>query len=94
MISRILALMLLAAGISAAQAQPYTTGNDIGGLIVWTPENEMQAHIAAQGHCAYYGKEAYLTSIYRQYGHYIGFTCVFPRGYVLRERGHALRVKG
>ncbi len=92
MMSKLLVLVLLAAGLSAAQAQPFTSGNDTGGMIAWTPENEMQAFPAAQGHCAFYGKEAYITSIYREYGHYIGFACAFPRGYVVQER--AIRTKG
>jgi hypothetical protein len=94
MISRVLALILLAAGISAAQAQPYTYGNDTGGMIVWTPENERLAFTASGAHCAAYGKMSRITSVYRQYGHYIGFACAFPRGYVLKEREFAIRTKG
>ncbi len=94
MISRMLILVLLAAAPSAAQAQPYTSGNDTGGMIVWTPENERWAVAAAEAHCAGYGKLARVTSVYRQYGHYIGFACAFPRGYVLREREFAIRTKG
>jgi len=33
--------------------------------------------------------------VYRQYGHYIGFACAFPRGYVIHERRQfAIRTKG
>ena len=94
MIFRMLILVVLAAGSSAAQAQPYTSGNDTGGMIVWTPENERLAFVAAEAHCAGYGKLARVTSVYRQYGHYIGFACAFPRGYVLKEREFAIRTKG
>ena len=95
MMSKILALMVvLAAGLSAAQAQLYISGNDTGGMIVWSPENERVASAAAHGHCAAYGKDAYITSIYRQYGHYIGFACVFPRGYIVPERSFAIRARG
>lgn len=86
MMSKILPLLLLAAGLSSAQAQVSLRGNDTGGMIVWTPESERLAFAAAHAHCAAYGKVARVTSVYRQYGHYIGFACAFPRGYLLRER--------
>jgi hypothetical protein len=94
MISKIFALALVVAGLCATQAQAYVTGNDTGGMIPWSPENEKQAHEMTVAHCAYYGKEAYITSIYRQYGNYIGFACAFPPGYIVRHRDHAIRVKG
>jgi hypothetical protein len=94
MMSKMLALALLAAGLSAAQAQPYIAGNDTGGMIPWTPENQRYAVAASQDHCAYYGKVAYLTSVFRQYGNYIGFACAFPRGYIVRERRVVIRAKG
>jgi hypothetical protein len=92
--SKPLALMLLLASLSAAQAQSFMTGNDIGGIISWSPEAEAVAVPTAQAHCAYYGKQARIISVYRQYGHYIGFECAFPRGYVVQERLRALRVRG
>ena len=91
---RLLAAVIFAAGLSTAQAGPYASGNDTGGMIVWSPENELQAFAVAQGHCGFYGKEAYITSVYRQPGHYIGFACAFPRGYIVRERQFAIRVRG
>jgi hypothetical protein len=94
MTTKICALIFLLAGLSAAQAQPYPYGNDIGGIISWSPENEALALPAAQGHCAAWGKLARITSVYRQYGHYIGFSCAFPPGYIVRERGIAIRVRG
>ena len=94
MVRTTVALAIIAAGLCAAQAQPYTIGNDTGGMIVWSPENEMLAWAAAQGHCASWGKQARITSVYRQYGHYIGFSCAFPRGYILREREFAIRTRG
>jgi hypothetical protein len=94
MISKTLALVLLVAGLFITQAQAYTTGNDTGGIIAWSPESEREAHVIAVAHCAYYGKEAYLTSVHRQYGNYIGFACAFPPGHVVHQRQHAIRVKG
>jgi hypothetical protein len=90
---KLLAAVMLLGGVSVSQAQPYVTGNDIGGIISWSPEAEIVSRAVAQGHCGYYGKQAYITSVYRQYGHYIGFACVFPRGYVVRER-LVIRAKG
>ena len=90
--SKAFALILLLASVSAAQAQVVMTANDIGGIISWSPEAEAVAKPTAQAHCAYFGKLARITSVYRQYGHYIGFECAFPRGSVVHER--ALRVRG
>jgi hypothetical protein len=94
MMSKILPLLFLAAGLSTAQAQLSLAGNDTGGMIVWTPESERLAFAASDAHCAAYGKQARVTSVYRQYGHYIGFACAFPRGYVLRDRAFAIRTRG
>jgi hypothetical protein len=94
MMSKLLALVFLLAAATSAQAQLYLVGNDIGGMISWTPESERLASSASGAHCAAYGKYARITSVYRQYGHYIGFACAFPRGYVTRERQFAIRTKG
>jgi len=53
------------------------TGNDTGGIIPWTPENEWRAPAMAQAHCARFNKYARTTSIVRGYGNYIGFECVW-----------------
>jgi hypothetical protein len=94
MMSKLLALAFLLAALTSAQAQLYLVGNDIGGMISWTPESESVAPAVTAAHCAAYGKEARITSVYRQYGHYIGFACAFPRGYRLRERELVIRTKG
>jgi hypothetical protein len=57
--------------------RPGVHGNDTGGIIPWSPENEWRAPALAQEHCARYNKYARATSIVRQYGHYIGFECVW-----------------
>lgn len=93
MLSKFLPLLFLAAGLSTAQAQVTMWGNDTGGLIVWSPDSEQVAFAASGAHCAAYGKQARITSVHRQYGHYIGFACAFPRGYVLRER-MVIRTRG
>jgi hypothetical protein len=50
-------------------------GNDTGGIIPWSEENEKNAADIAQSNCAWYGKHAVATSIHRVYGDYIGYTC-------------------
>jgi hypothetical protein len=90
---KIMAVLFLACGLSGAQAQVVITGNDTGGIIPWSPVSERLARAASAAHCSGYGKQARITSVYRQYGHYIGFSCAFPRGYVVRER-LVIRTKG
>jgi hypothetical protein len=53
-------------------------GNDTGGIIPWSPQNELARHAIASQHCAWYGKIARISSVHRQYGDYIGFHCLFP----------------
>jgi hypothetical protein len=71
-----LALATLSAG---AHAQVYR-GNDTGGIIPWSCENEADARAIAAAHCARYDKYARITSVKRQYGDYIGFNCLWRRG--------------
>jgi hypothetical protein len=94
MMAKILAVAFLLAGLTSAQAQLYIVGNDIGGMISWTPESERVASAVTGAHCAAWGKEARITSVYRQYGSYIGFSCAFPRGYKLRDHQLVIRTKG
>jgi hypothetical protein len=71
----------------------WINGNDTGGIIPWSPENELVAMQAAAGHCARFGKYARITSIHPFYGDYIAFACaldppvVIDRNVVLRSRG-------
>ena len=68
-----LALMLSAAD---APAQVYR-GNDTGGIIPWSCENEADAREVAGSYCAGWGKFARITSVQRMYGQYIGFNCLW-----------------
>ena len=70
-----LALALLA-GSAHAQA-PIYRGNDTGGIIPWSCENEADARASAGAFCASYGKYARITSVHRMYGDYIGFVCLW-----------------
>lgn len=65
--------MSLAGG---ASAQVYR-GNDTGGIIPWSCENEADAQAIAAAYCARWDKYARITSVHRVYGDYIGFNCLW-----------------
>lgn len=50
-------------------------GNDIGGIIPWSPEAEQSALDIAQSNCSRFNKYAHITSIHRVYGDYISYAC-------------------
>ena len=50
-------------------------GNDVGGIIPWSPENELAAMDIAQGNCGRFNKYAVITSVHRMYGDYISYAC-------------------
>lgn len=72
--------LVVAASLAGCGVGPGLTGNDSGGIIPWSPENQATAHDAAVWHCANYGKIAHMEPIYAKYGQYISFSCYFPRG--------------
>ena len=76
--------LVAAASLAGCGVGPGLTGNDSGGIIPWSPQNQAVAHDWAVEHCAYYGKVARMQTVYRRYGQYISFTCQFPRGYAYR----------
>ena len=59
-----------------AQAGVYD-GNDTGGIISWSCENEADAQAIAAAHCARWDKYHRITSVHRQYGDYIAFACLW-----------------
>jgi hypothetical protein len=59
-----------------ARAQVYE-GNDTGGIIPWSCENEALAQETAAAYCARWDKYHRITSVHRQYGNYIGFNCLW-----------------
>ena len=63
-------------GSPGAQAQVYH-GNDTGGIISWSCENEAMAQQIAAEYCARWDKYHRITSVHRQYGDYIGFNCLW-----------------
>ena len=68
-----LAVALFSAG---ANAQIYR-GNDTGGIIPWSCENEVDARAIAGAYCAGWNKYARITSVHRMYGDYIAFNCLW-----------------
>jgi hypothetical protein len=50
-------------------------GNDVGGIIPWSPEAEVAAIDIAQGNCGRFNKYAVITSVHRMYGDYISYAC-------------------
>lgn len=77
-------LLLLATAVVLLPAWgrgPHVHGNDIGGIIPWTPESAYVYRDLAAVHCAKYNKVARITSVHRRYGDYIAFVCRFPRYY-------------
>ncbi|MBI3435391.1 MAG: hypothetical protein HY056_09990 [Proteobacteria bacterium] len=78
------AIAILALGTSCLPAQAWWTGargNDIGGIIAWSPSIAHSYRDIAAAHCAHWNKVAVITSVRRGYGDYVGFMCRFPRGY-------------
>jgi hypothetical protein len=61
---------------ATAQAQVYH-GNDTGGIIPWSCENEAVAQQIAALYCARWDKYHRITSVHRQYGDYIAFNCLW-----------------
>ncbi len=52
-------------------------GNDTGGIIPWTPENEKNAFAIATANCKTWNKFPVPTSIHRIPGDYIAYQCVW-----------------
>jgi hypothetical protein len=61
-------------------------GNDTGGIIPWSPENEARAFEIASAQCARWNKFPVATSIFRTPGSYIGYRCVWDQPSAGRQR--------
>ena len=68
--------LAIALSSASAQAQVYR-GNDTGGIIPWSCENEADSQEVAGAYCAGWGKFARITSVHRMYGDYIAFNCLW-----------------
>jgi hypothetical protein len=92
-VSRLLLLSTaLTLGLSAASCvgpNAGVTGNDTGGIVPWSPDNDRYAREIADQHCAGYSKYGRVTSKVRQPGNYIAWSCTWkPYGWrPLRARG-------
>src|SRR5262245_58945959 len=73
-----IALLVTSAPARADFGPRGLVGNDTGGIIPWSPENERERFVIAGAFCAGYHKYAHISSVHRQYGDYIGFHCYFP----------------
>lgn len=76
---RCLFVTLAVLATADANAQVYR-GNDTGGIIPWSCENEAAAREIAGTYCAGWNKFARITSVKRQYGDYIAFNCLWRAG--------------
>jgi hypothetical protein len=73
----VMALLLLGA---AARAQIYIYhANDTGGIIPWSCENEAIAQQVAAAYCARWDKYHRITSVHRQFGDFIAFSCLWTQ---------------
>jgi hypothetical protein len=88
------ALALTATGAAADHFGSHgPKGNDTGGIIPWSPENELAAFHIAEDNCARFNKFAVLRSIRRVYGDFIVYDCRWERArYVHDLRHHHRRV--
>jgi len=67
-------------------------GNDTGGIIPWSPENEARAFEIASAQCARWNKYPLATSIFRMPGSYIGYRCVWDQPSVVARRRDRVHV--
>jgi len=80
------ALALTTLPALAVDNEPWSifgiTGNDLGGIIPWSPQLRAYGYVeAAQRHCDGYKRIAHVTSVHARYGDYVGFECFIPRNY-------------
>ena len=75
LLGSVIGVSVLLSGASV-RAQIYH-GNDTGGIIPWSCENEAMAPQIAAAYCARWDKYHRITSVHRQYGDYIAFACLW-----------------
>ena len=74
---RLVALAACALTLAACSGIYGPKGNDTGGVIPWSLDNEAMMLMLAGDACGYYGKRAVITSIHRVYGDFITYACEF-----------------
>ena len=75
LLGSVIGVSVLLSGASV-RAQIYH-GNDTGGIIPWSCENEAMAPQIAAAYCARWDKYHRITSVHRQYGDFIAFSCLW-----------------
>jgi len=55
-----IALLIL---LGACSSLPRVTGNELGGVMPWSGEDESDAFKAAQAHCEKFGRSARITQV-------------------------------
>jgi hypothetical protein len=70
-------LMIAAVSLWATTAGAQVEGNDTGGIIPWSCENEALAQETAAAYCARWDKYHRITGVQRQIGNYISFNCLW-----------------
>ncbi len=74
-VAGVIGTFLASAVLASCGIGPGLTGNDTGGVIQWTPENQVHAREIAAAHCARFNKYARITSDHARYGDYVAFAC-------------------
>jgi len=83
--SLVFAAVLTAVAVPTQAWWGGVRGNDMGGIIPWSPEIHPVYRQIAADHCARWNKVAVITSVHAWYGDYVGFECRWPRGYDPRK---------
>jgi hypothetical protein len=56
---------------------PWPYGNDIGGIIPYSPELKVGVYREmAASYCAHWGRLSHVTTVHRKYGDYVSFVCM------------------
>jgi hypothetical protein len=68
--------ILLLMGVSAHAQIAQMRGDDTGGSIPWSADNEIEAHQIAAEYCARWQKDHRIINVHRRNGDFIKFSCV------------------
>jgi hypothetical protein len=75
--TKAIAVIALGAMLASCAGIYGPKGNDTGGVIPWSPDNEQMAQMIAQENCGFYRKHAVIRTIHRTPGDYIVYDCRF-----------------
>jgi hypothetical protein len=94
LLSALCAVIGAATALGGCGIGPGITGNDTGGIIPWSPENQHNMRAFASQHCARYNKTARITVVHARYGDYIGFDCRWQGNPLRYRQGPIVSSKG